>query len=490
MTQQHVTQQPPIYVCVTNLLESRHQKKTGIPRVEYEVAKYLAARGATVVAWNSRRNRFRSIDFDAFIESTTRAQSLDLDAICAEPRRAHPLAVLKRLLASASATVARRLSLGGEPGRTIVRAAFRRIAAAWPHLSPEQRRAMASRLRLDENADRRGHFIDTLVESREGGRTSHAPRDVDVGPGATMILLGIWWSTKPLEEVARLKRDRGLRFVGLVYDLIPIRRPEFFTDETGRGRFTRFIDGLIATADRLCAISAHVARDVEAYARERQVAIRPVTSVPLSADLKRDAPPRAAAALTRHALEPGRFVVYVSTINPRKNHLFAYRLWRRLVEELGEAVPTLVFAGQRGWRTEELFATMTADTKMWNRTLRFVEGPTDEEVSWLYANCAFSIFPSLYEGWGLPILESLSFGKYCLAADNTSLPEAGQGLAFHADASDEAAWLAELRRVITEPGYLDAANARIRARFVARGWDDVGAELLDVIKDVGRGGRP
>jgi len=484
-----VTRQPPIYVCVTNLLESRHQKKTGIPRVEHEVAKYLAARGATVVAWNKRRGRFDAIDFDAFIESIMRAQSLDLDVICAEPRRSHAFAALERLLASISAMVARRLSLSREPGRTVVRAAFRRIAAAWPYLSPEQRRAMASRLRLDENADRRGHFIDTLVESREGARTHRAPRDLDIAPDATMILLGIWWNTRPMEAVARLKRERRLRFVGLIYDLIPIRRPEFFTDETGRGRFMRFIDGLLASGDRLCAISSHVARDVEAYAGERQVAIRPVTSVPLSADLKRDSPPSATAALARHQLEPGRFVVYVSTINPRKNHLFAYRLWRRLVEELGEAVPTLVFAGQRGWRTEELFATMTADTVMWNRKLRFVEGPTDEEVAWLYANCAFSIFPSLYEGWGLPILESLSFGKYCLAADNTSLPEAGQGLAFHADAEDEATWLAELRRVITEPGYLEAANARIRERFTPRGWDDVGAELLAVIEDVGRGAR-
>lgn len=485
-----MTQQPQIYVCVTNLIESRHQKKTGIPRVQYEVAKYLAARGATVVTWNGRRDRFRPIDFDAFIESIARAQSLDLDAICAGPQLAHPFAALKRLIASAAAVAARRLSPGGEPGRTILRAAYRRIVAAWPHLSPGQRRAMARRLRLDDDADRRGHFIDTLVESREGGRTINAPRDLDVAPDSIMLVLDVWWSVKPAKEVARFKRERGLSVVGLIYDLIPIRRPEFFTDDDGRDRFTRFIDGLLPIAERLCAISAHVARDVEAYARERQVAIRPVTSVPLSADLKRAATPRVAAVLAGHALEPGRFVVFVSTINPRKNHFFAYRLWRRLVEELGEAAPTLVFAGQRGWHTEELFATMTADTAMWNRKLRFVEGPTDEEVAWLYTHCAFSIFPSLYEGWGLPVLESLSFGKYCLAADNTSLPEAGQGLAFHADTNDEAAWLAELRRVITEPAYLEAANARIRGRFVARGWDDVAAELLAVIEDVGHGKRP
>lgn len=480
-----MTQQPPIYVCVTNLLESRHQKKTGIPRVEHEVARYLAARGASVVAWSDQHRHFHRVDFAAVLEAITRAQSLDLEAICAEPPQPHPRAALRRALARASAALAGRLPVSGEPGRAIVLAAFRRIAAAWQHFSPQERRAMAQRLRLTEGSDRLGHFIDVLVETRAGKKPSDTPSGpVELARDSTLLLLGIWWNPSPLREIARLKRERGVRFVALVHDLIPIRRPAFFTDATGRRRFTRFIDGLIESADTICATSAYVAHDVEAYARERQATIRPVVRVPLSSDLEGGVVPRPAAALARHALQPGRFVVYVSTINPRKNHLFAYRLWRRLVEELGEAAPTLVFAGQRGWRYEELFATMSADTLMWNRKLRFVEGPTDGEVAWLYANCAFTLFPSLYEGWGLPILESLSFGKYCLAAANTSLPEAGQGLAFHADTDDEAAWLAELRRVIGEPGYLEAANARIRERFVARNWDEVGAELLAAVEGV------
>jgi glycosyltransferase involved in cell wall biosynthesis len=379
-----------------------------------------------------------------------------------------------------AATLARTLSVGSQPGHAVALFAFRRIAAAWPSLSPRQRHAVAARLRLTQDADRFGHFVDVLIERRA------PPRRVQFAANATLLLLGIWWNTRPVEEIARLRRSHGLRWFAMVHDLIPIRRPEFFTDDVGRRRFTRFIDGLIATADRLCATSLHVAQDLEAYARKQGVAIRPVARLPLCSDLRRSVTPQRTPALARHELEPGRFVVYVSTINPRKNHLWAYRLWRRLVEELGEAAPTLVFAGQRGWRYEALFQEMAADTLMWNRKLRFVEGPTDEEVAWLYAHCAFSIFPSLYEGWGLPILESLSFGKYCLAADNTSLPEAGQGLAFHADTNDESAWLAELRRVVTEPGYLDAANARIRERFVARSWDEVGAELTAVIEDVAR----
>ena len=478
-----MTQQPPIHVCVANLLESRHQKKTGIPRVEYEIAKFLSARGATVIAWGGRR--FHRVDFARVVDSITRAQSLDLETICAQPQLARPPAAHQRMLARVCATLARPLPVNSEPGRTLARTAFRRVAAVWPHLSPAQRHAMAQRLRLADDADRLGRFIDVLASGGEpSADAAHGP--VEFARGGIVLLLGIWWNQRPLDAIARLKRERGLRLVAMVHDLIPIRRPEFFTDETGRQRFTRFIDGLLASADTLCATSAHVAHDIEAYARERQVAIRPVARVPLCSDLERSVVPQLTAALARHALEPGRFVVYVSTINPRKNHLFAYRLWRRLVDELGEAAPTLVFAGQRGWRYEALFETMTADTPMWNRKLRFVEGPTDAEVAWLYANCAFSIFPSLYEGWGLPILESLSFGKYCLAADNTSLPEAGQGLAFHAGAEDEGAWLAELRRVLTEPGYLDAANARIRERFVARDWDTVGAELLAVIESLDR----
>lgn len=473
-----MTQQPPIYVCVTNLLESRHQKKTGIPRVEYEVARYFAAHGAAVVAWNSRRQRFEHVDFAAVIEAIDRAQSLDPETICNQPQRPHPLAALLLAQAWAATLPARMLPMTSEPGRTLALYTFRRIAVTWPFLSPRQRRAIAARLRLTEDADRFGHFVDVLLDRRT------APRPVAFVPNASLLLLGIWWNTRPVEEIARLKRSHALYWLAMVHDLLPIRRPEFFTDDVGRRRFMDFIDAMIATADAMFGTSRFVCEDLEAYARERGVAIRPVIRVPLCSDL-RSVTPQHTAALARHALEPGRFVVYVSTINPRKNHLWAYRLWRRLVEELGDAAPTLVFAGQRGWRYEELLATLSADTLMWNRKLRFVEGPTDAEMAWLYANCAFSIFPSLYEGWGLPILESLSFGKYCLAADNTSLPEAGQGLAFHADTTDEEAWLAELRRVITEPGYLDAANARIRDRFVARGWDEVGAEMLDAIKDVG-----
>lgn len=140
-------------------------------------------------------------------------------------------------------------------------------------------------------------------------------------------------------------------------------------------------------------------------------------------------------------------------------------------------MPALVFVGQRGWDDADLFMRLERDTGMWGRKILHVDAPTDGEVAWLYRNCAYTIFPSRYEGWGLPVSESLSFGKYCLAADNTSLPEARAGLAFHADTLDGLAWLAELRRLALEPGYLDHMNAAVAAGHRPRGWDDVTREI-------------
>jgi glycosyltransferase involved in cell wall biosynthesis len=144
---------------------------------------------------------------------------------------------------------------------------------------------------------------------------------------------------------------------------------------------------------------------------------------------------------------------------------------------MGDRMPALVFAGQGGGDTETV-RIMSEDGLMWNRKLFLVESPTDGEVAWLYENCAFTIFPSLSEGWGLPITESLSYGKYCLAADNSSQPEAGQGLAFHAENMDGAAWLAEIRRLVTEPGYREAMNTRVAANYRSRSWDDVSTAIL------------
>lgn len=466
-----------MYVVVNSLLDTRYQRKTGIPRVEYEVAKYLVARGAQAVAW--QRRQFISIDFDAFIDRADKSQALDLDAICDEPTEPTSMPRFGFALARLLEPVARRTPRWMRLSSVV----HRLLAGDWPKLTADERRQFSRTLGFSRNFDRLAHFLDALVARRGGGpRAVSLNTKAEFRKDAVMVMLGIWWSNRPFRAVEELKTSHGLRFVSMIYDLLPIRRPEFFDSPTFCATFRKHIDHVIRLSDAICAISQSTARDVTAYAAEARVSIRPVKPIPLCSEMKQSTTPVHSKRLRETGLQPNGFVLFVASVNPRKNHWFAYQLWRRAVETMGDQVPTLVFAGQLDGG--EGLRLISQDTMMWQRKLLFIEGPMDGEVAWLYANCAFTLFPSWSEGWGLPITESLAYGKYCLAGDNSSQPEAGQGLAFHADVFDGAAWLAELRRLITEPGYLEAANARVRDGFVGRSWNDVSADVYGVVETV------
>jgi glycosyltransferase involved in cell wall biosynthesis len=83
----------------------------------------------------------------------------------------------------------------------------------------------------------------------------------------------------------------------------------------------------------------------------------------------------------------------------------------------------------------------------------------------------------LYEGWGLPITESLQHGKPCLASNTSSMPEAGQGLAIHLDPLDFMGWRQEILRRFEDPSVLVSESERIRNRFRPRSWQDFSSDF-------------
>jgi len=298
----------------------------------------------------------------------------------------------------------------------------------------------------------------------------------------TIVVPAIFWRQRHIDDLIRKRRTSKVRVGVYVHDIMPIRRPELVSNESGASDFRRFIDAMVGCADWLCVSSRFVGQDLTAYIGETTRREIPVHHVPLCADLK----DRVGADFTKRLralkLPPDGYVLYVSTLNPRKNHTGIYWLWRRLVEELGDATPPLVLAGQRGWNDRDVFDLMSRDRAMWGRHIRFVDGPSDAELVHLYQHCAFTVFPSYHEGWGLPITEALSFAKPCIAADNTSLREAGQGLATHVDELDGPAWLAAIKRLALDTRYRHDCAALIAERYRPRTWHDVGEEIAGLAK--------
>jgi glycosyltransferase involved in cell wall biosynthesis len=93
----------------------------------------------------------------------------------------------------------------------------------------------------------------------------------------------------------------------------------------------------------------------------------------------------------------------------------------------------------------------------------------------------FTVFPSLCEGWGLPIAESLMHGKFCVASNRTSIPEVGGDLVDYFDPSDEADALAKIERLLLDPDYLAAREARLKSEYRPRSWADCVHTLIGTL---------
>jgi len=179
---------------------------------------------------------------------------------------------------------------------------------------------------------------------------------------------------------------------------------------------------------------------------------------------------------------PKHHVLFVSTIEVRKNHRLLVRIWRRLLERHGaDAVPSLIFAGQIGWLVDDLLADLVACDYLGGKIV-LMPGLSDAELRQAYRSSQFTVFPSLCEGWGLPIAESLMHGKFCVASNRTSIPEVGGDLVDYFDPANEDDVLAKIERLLLDPAYLKAREARLEAEYRPRTWTDCVQALIGYLE--------
>jgi len=303
-------------------------------------------------------------------------------------------------------------------------------------------------------------------------------------PGDVLVVLGAPWAAPDYAAMlARAKTRLGVRVGLLVFDIIPIRHPEWCDPGLAR-LFRAWFAGVLPLADIVMAISRATASDVARLAAGSGIALpAPVLVVPMGSGftLARAAPAPAAAPAAGAAADPalaGGYVLCVGTIEARKNHALLFRVWRRLLDELPRArVPTLVLAGRVGWLVEDLMRQLDNCAYL-DGAIRLIEDAGDAELAALYRGCLFTVFPSLYEGWGLPVTESFSFGKPCVTARGGSLAEAGGALARYLDADSASDAYRVIRAVIDDPDGLRAWQAEVARGFSPVAWRETAAAIL------------
>jgi glycosyltransferase involved in cell wall biosynthesis len=295
------------------------------------------------------------------------------------------------------------------------------------------------------------------------------PRDLVLTPGAG-------WLRKGGASLSRqLEAQMGFRAAYLFYDLIPVKLPQFFVAEL-TADFRADLEETLRHVHLGLAISRHTRRDLEEYGRANGLPVPPIEVIRLGEEIP--PPTTAGVPLPPDVLPPGApFALSVGTLEIRKNHYLLYHVWRRLAEHLGPEAPRLLLVGTRGWLIDEVLYQIGTDP-LTKGLIIHVPHCRDAQLPWLYRRCLFTLYPSHYEGWGLPVAESLAYGKLCVCSNSSSLPEIAPGLVEMHDPLDVAGCLRLVRQAL-DPAYRAAREERIRREFRPTSWDDTAQQIID-----------
>ena len=277
-------------------------------------------------------------------------------------------------------------------------------------------------------------------------------------------------------------RGGKLSFICLVHDLIPLEFQEY-ARSAEPARHQRRIETVARLADGVVVNSNATHRSLQPWLEPTRPV--PVLVAPLGADVQ-----PAPAASPGMEGDDRPYFVFLGTIEPRKNHLLALHVWRRLATELGPLAPRLLLIGRRGWEVEQVINLVERCEPL--RGLVVEQGNLpDRDALALMRGARALILPSFAEGYGLPVAEALAHGVPVLCSDLPAFREVGQDVPEYFDPVDGLAWLRAVQDYSIAGSVRRAAQlARLR-HWHPPSWSEHVAAAIDFTDEVSqrRGGR-
>lgn len=278
-------------------------------------------------------------------------------------------------------------------------------------------------------------------------------------------------------------RYRRCPAVVTIHDLAFLRYPEIL--DTAAQAYYGQIKSSTERADGIIAVSEATRQDIaqfldvpiEQIAVIYEAAAPMFTRLPLRHDEVR--------VLNGTPVVAGTFMLFMSTLEPRKNLPTLLRALRICIDRRPDRPYRLVIAGGRGWRDDAIFTTV--------RDLHLADyvvfaGPVGQyDLRWLYNACRLYANPSLYEGFGLPLLEAMACGAACLASATSSLPEIGGDAAIYVPPLDAGLWADEIEALWDDDDRRDELGRMGMARAQRFSWERAARETLKVYQLAAQG---
>ena len=325
-----------------------------------------------------------------------------------------------------------------------------------------------------------------LHEGRIGVPTRFVDRpSEDAGQLATLqwgddllMLDSSWRRYNEFAPLFRMIRERGGRIFTAVYDLVPLLHPDA-VDAHVLSVFERWLQQAALVSDGLVCISQAVADEVIAHVETHDWPHRDGLKIGWW-HLGSDLPPRLDHERVRDEIETvlaagaadAKTFLMVGTIEPRKRHGVVLDAMERLWADGSDA--RLLLLGKEGWRVEELARRIRKHSQLGRRLFWFTD-VKDAEIALAYKRTDALVFASIYEGYGLPVVEAARAGLGAIVSDIPVLREVGgEGVAYFPP--DDAEALADTLRAF-ERGQVHTDPGRVKVLS----WAESGEQLLDVI---------
>lgn len=269
-------------------------------------------------------------------------------------------------------------------------------------------------------------------------------------------------------------RIRG-KVITTVHDLTYLRYPET-VDSRNLRRLKAGTKRSIEQSDRVLTVSEFSKREMVELLGVSEEKISVVPNAASYTDELTDF-----EELRRKYAITGPYILYVGTIEPRKNLIRLIKAFELLKSE--HKLPhKLVLAGGSGWKNDEIFDA--ARSSPFSGDIIFTGYISGAEKNTLYKNASLFAFPSLYEGFGIPPLEAMHWGCPVVTADAASLPEVTGNASELVDPMSTESIADGIWRVLSDPAYADAltVNGKVRAKEYT--WEASANRLTQICREV------
>ena len=293
--------------------------------------------------------------------------------------------------------------------------------------------------------------------------------------GAWLLLPELLYGDRRTERLIAYARRHGMKVAAIFHDAIPVQHPEFSRSSLTL-QHRNYMRGL-AKMDLIIPTSETSAEAWRDVLKQEGLPSPAVEIVPLAGEI----------AGAPRVLEPagqrigGLRVLSVSTVEPRKNHRTLFAALEQLAGSEGVLPFEVDLVGSPDPTAPELAALVTAAEERFAGLLRWHRRVDSGTLRQLYAQCDFTVYPSVVEGFGIPILESLWFARPCICANFGVMQEhAGGGGCLTVDVRDASALAAGLQRLMTEPELRHRLTREATLRPI-RKWAEYATEIVQAL---------